>query len=174
MTQPDNTWPPPPSILPPKQERQKGNLFTNVAVRLLLCYTLLWIASLTAALWLFAGWFWVLLVMGWPQMLAIQMVVLPCLHLPGVLFLRRLQWLRARKIVALTTAVWGSSLASLDWVTYNYVTGGYSYCDPTGLINWGCGISKTAILPYLLAGGITGYSVGSILANRYDARQRAV
>ena len=175
MTLPDSTWPPPPTTPLPHKERQKGYIWATIAVQLFLCYTVLWTCLFNTVevflhdpqgIFIFFSWD------GW----AVQIFVQLCLHLPLILLCQRLRRPRTKNAMALTSAVWGSILSSVQWVIYNYQAGGYdSTCDPdTGLINWGCSISGQVIISLLIAWSVTGYLVGRIVANKNMAHQSAV
>ena len=170
MIGPNETWPPPPAAPPPPQERLPGYGWTGAAVRVLLCYSVLWTCLFSAAQYFVNKFDFIFYVFAW-ETFVIQAFVLLGLHLPGLLLFQRLRRHAPPRITAAVSSVWGGALASVHWVLLNCLRGGYdSACDPdTGLINWGCGIIGYDVFPLLVAGSVTGSVVGCVLANRHVA-----
>ncbi len=166
MVQPDSAWPPPPAIPPPPEGGRKWHTRTKTTILLLLCYIVLWPCLFAVAVCLFDPRLFVFIVFGW-QMFVVLIFVQPCLHLPGVMLFQRLQCYASGNVVVLTSAVWASILASGHWMIYNYLWGGYDpACDPDIGFFWVCGIPGILIVPFLVAGSVTGYLVGRLLAKR--------
>lgn len=181
MTKPDNVWPPPPIMSPCQRGLLKNYSRLKSIAWVLLCYALCLILLYIIELWNHPDiWkrpenlsFWIERFL--PFWFASHMLILICFHLLIVMLFQRLLGIKSRNWLALVSACWGSVLAVALWSLYNLILGGYDpTCDPnTGLFSWGCGISRSAIAPLLIAGSVTGYLVGCILG-RQKAPQPAV